>query len=93
MKWKALFLGVCDAHTPLKSKRFCPSKSSWISTKLKKRMKYRDHLKKKAVKSNDPIDWNHCQTLKNQVSNEIKIAKQDYYITAFDKYHDNFAPL
>jgi len=52
LKWKALFLGVCDAHAPLRSKRLRPSKSSWISTKLKKRMNYRDHLKKKAVKSN-----------------------------------------
>ena len=50
LKWKALFLKVCDAHAPLKSKRLCPSKSSWITTGLKKRMNYRDHLKKKAVK-------------------------------------------
>jgi len=86
LKWKALFLGVCDAHAPLRSKRLRPSKSSWISTKLKKRMNYRDHLKKKAVKSNNPIDWNYYRTLKNQVNNEIRIAKQDYYITAFDKH-------
>ena len=29
--------------------RLRPSKSSWITTGLKKRMNYRDHLKKKAV--------------------------------------------
>ena len=52
-------------------------------------MNYRDHLKKKAVKSNSLIDWNYHRTLKNQVNNEIKIAKQDYYITAFDKFSCN----
>ena len=41
LKWKALFLGVCDAHAPLN---------------------YRDHLKKKAVKSSNPIDWNHYRS-------------------------------
>ena len=43
-------------------------------------MNYRDHLKKKAVKSNSLIDWNHYRKLKNQINNEIKIAKQNYYI-------------
>ena len=86
LKWKALFLKVCDAHAPLKSKRLRPSKSSWITTGLKKRMNYRDHLKKKAVKSNSLIDWNHYRTLKNQINKEIKIAKQNYYINAFDKF-------
>ena len=86
IKWKALFLKVCDVHAPLKSKRLRPSKSSWTTTGLKKRMNYRDHLKKKAVKSNSLIDWNHYRTLKNQINNEIKIAKQNYYINAFDKF-------
>ena len=75
---------MCDAHAPLKSKRLRPSKSSWITTGFKKRMNYRDHLKKKAVKSNSLIDWNHYRTLKNQINKEIKIAKQNYYINAFD---------
>ena len=66
LKWKALFLSVCDAHAPLKSKRLRPSKSSWITTRLKTRMNYRDHLKKKAVKSNSLIDWNHYRTLKTR---------------------------
>ena len=52
IKWKALFLKVCDAHAPL---RLRPSKSSWITTGLKKRMNYRDHLKKKAVGSLDAV--------------------------------------
>ena len=54
-------------------------------------MNYRDHLKKKAVKSNSLIDWNHYRTLKNQINKEIKIAKQNYYInaSAFDKFSDD----
>ena len=86
LKWKALFLNVCDAHAPLKSKRLRLSKSSWITTRLKKRLNYRDHLKKKAVKSNSLNDWNQYRILKNQINNEIKIAKQDYHVNAFNKF-------
>ena len=49
-------------------------------------MNYRDHLKKKAVKSNSLIDWNHYRTLKNQINKQIKTAKQNYYNNAFDKF-------
>ena len=86
LKWNAIFLKVCDAHAPLKSKRLRPSKSAWITTGFKKRMNHRDHLKKKAVKSSSLIDWNHYRTLKNQINKEIKTAKQNYYINAFDKF-------
>ena len=72
LKWKALFLKVCDAHAPLKSKRLRPSKSSWITTGLKKRMNYRDHLKKKAVKSNSLIDWSRYRTLKNKLTRKLR---------------------
>ena len=40
----------------------------------------------KAVKSNSLINWNHYRTLKNQINNEIEIAKQDHYVNAFDKF-------
>ena len=49
-------------------------------------MNYRYHLKKKAVKSNCLIDWNHYRELKNQINKEIRTAKQNYYINAFRKF-------
>ena len=39
-------------------------------------MNYRDHLKKKAVKSISQIDWNHYRTLRNQINKEIKTANK-----------------
>ena len=51
-KWKELFLSVCDKHAPVKTKRTRPTKSPWITTNLKKRMNFRNRLKKKAVKTN-----------------------------------------
>ena len=82
-KWKNLFLTVCERHAPMKTKRTRNSKAAWITTILKKRMNYRDRLKRKAIKTNDPSIWNQFRMVRNQVNQEIKIAKQAYYKNAF----------
>ena len=78
-KWKELFLSVCDKHAPVKTKRTRPTKSPWITTNLKKRMNFRNRLKKKAVKTKDASSWNRFRKVKNKVNQEIKAAKKAYY--------------
>ena len=82
-KWKDLFLTVCDRHAPMKTKRTRNTKSAWKTTILKKRMNYRDRLKRKAIKTNDPSVWNKFRSMRNQVNRDINTAKQDYYKNAF----------
>ena len=83
-KWKDLFISVCNRHAPLRTKRTRSSKSPWITTVLKKRMNFRDRLKKKAIKTGDPSVWNQFRKTKNQVNREIKSAKKAYYKSAFN---------
>ena len=83
-KWKDLFISVCDRHAPLKTKRTRPYKSPWITTVLKKRMNFRDRLKRKAIKTRDPSTWNQFRKTKNQVNREIKSAKKACYETVFN---------
>ena len=85
-KWKELFLGVCDKHAPVKTKRTRPTKSPWITTNLKKRMNFRNRLKKKAVKTKDASSWNRFRKVKNKVNQEIKAAKKAYYNNSFNNY-------
>ena len=54
-RWKELFLNVCEKHAPIKTKRTRDSKSPWITAILKKRMNFRDRLKRKAIKTKDPF--------------------------------------
>ena len=56
-RWKELFLNVCEKHAPTKTKRTRDSKSPWITAILKKRMNFRDRLKRKAIKTKDPVIW------------------------------------
>ena len=82
--WKDLFISVCDRHAPLKAKRTHPSKSPWITTVLKKRMNFRDRLKRKAIKTRDPSSWNQFRKTKNRVNREIKSVKKAYYKIVFN---------
>ena len=81
--WKNIFSNVIDRHAPLRTKRVRSSKSPWITSHLKLRMHERDILKIKASRSNDPSDWTifkKCRNSVNNVNNEIKQAKEIYYI-------------
>ena len=81
---KELFLNVCEKHAPMKTKRTRDSKSPWITTFLKKRMNFRDRLKRKAIKTKDPLIWKQFRIVKNQVNREINSAKKAFYGNAFN---------
>ena len=75
---------VCEKHAPTKTKRTRDSKSPWITAILKKRMNFRDRLKRKAIKTKDPVIWDQFRIVKNQVNGEINSAKKAYYENAFN---------
>ena len=52
-------------------------------------MHKRDALKIKAIRSNDSADWHAFQCCRNDVNNQIKLAKENYYKKAFDEYVGN----
>ncbi|CAH3121114.1 unnamed protein product, partial [Porites lobata] len=70
----------------VKTKRTRPTKSPWITTNLKKRMNFRNGLKKKAVKTKDASSWNRFRKVKNKVNQEIKATKKAYYNNSFNNY-------
>ena len=78
LKWKSLFLEVCDVHAPLRTKNVCTSKSLWITPELKNLM-YRGDLKIKALRTGDPSDWsNNFKKLHNEVNKSTKSVKKSY---------------
>ena len=56
LKWKSLFLEVCDKHAPLRTKHVRASKIPWITSELKNLMYRRDRLKIKALRTGDLIN-------------------------------------
>ena len=78
-------MSVKSTHRSMKTKRTRVSKSPWITAILKKRMNFRERLKRKATKTKVPFYWNQFQMVKNQVNWEINSAKKAYYENAFNK--------
>ena len=82
-EWRKLFSAVCEKHAPLKTKRTRASRSPWINSDIKRRMRFRDRLKNKAVKTGDHDLWDAYKKIRNQVNNEVKKTKKYYYNNRF----------
>ena len=87
--WKKKFLDVVEKHAPLRTKRVRSKKSPWITPDLKRRMHDRNKLKRKAIKTRDPNDWNAFKRARNSVNNLVKTSKERYYKNAFDYHKGN----
>lgn len=77
--WKTMFLSVVDKHAPFKRKRVKNKKSPWLTADLKALLIKRDRLKRIAVKSGDPVDWQNFKKDKNFCNNEIRRTKTLFY--------------
>ena len=89
LKWKNMFLEVCDKHAPIRTKRVRANKNPWINSNLKNLMHRRDSLKEKAVNTNDQGDWFEFKKMRNFVNSEIKNAKKLYYNNDFANLSKN----
>ena len=65
--WKTMFLRVRYKRSP------------WLTANIKKLMIERDKLKLTAIRINTADDWQNYRKVKNNVNNEIKKAKTQYY--------------
>lgn len=83
--WKNTFIDVVDRPAPLCTRRVRISKSPWITAELKQRVRQRDILKIKAIQTQNLQDWSAFKQARNSVNNEIKIAKESYYKSAFNE--------
>ena len=82
--WNNMFLNVADKHAPIRTKRV-GTLTPWLTPHLKQCMHKRDASKITAIRSNDPADWHAFKRCRNDVNNQIKLAKENYYKKAFDE--------
>ena len=61
--WKNLLINYIDKHAPPRTKRVGKKKSPWITSELKKNMRKRDILRKKAKQTGDPLIWQQYKWL------------------------------
>ncbi|KAK2558583.1 hypothetical protein P5673_018760 [Acropora cervicornis] len=77
-RFKAIFLQVVDRHAPFIEKRVRGRDCPWITGQIKREIRHRDFLLKKARKSKLDEDWLAYRTVRNRVLNIVRRAKQIY---------------
>ena len=88
--WYSLLNEAIDANAPVKRKRIRDdTKPKWLSAAILKLMKKRDHLLKKAKRSNAPDDWSALKSAKNKVIKVIKTAKKNFIHESFRENENN----
>ena len=61
----------------------------WISTELRKLMRKRDRLRKKAKKKNSEYYWSKFKRIRNKVVDSLRTAKRTYHCKLCDKIKAN----
>ena len=89
LKWKELFLSMCNKHAPVRRKTIRGVKCPWLTVATKKLMNERDSVLRKARRSGSEVDWSMYRRLRNQVSNRIKIEKRRYQRNEISDNLDN----
>ena len=89
MKWKELFLSVCNKHTPICRKLIGGIRCPWLTYATKKLMNERDSFLRNSRKTGSEVDWSTYRRLHNQVSNRIKIEKRRYQRNKIQDNLDN----
>ena len=78
IQFKNIFNYVSDLHAPVKTRKVRSTYAPWLTTEIRCEMNKRDHLKKRAVKSNSKRLHRDYQLKRNEVNKLIKSAKLRY---------------
>ena len=78
IQFKNIFNYVSDLHAPVKTRKVRSTYAPWLTTEIRCEMNKRDHLKKRAVKSNSKRLHRDYQLKRNEVNKLIKSAKRRY---------------
>ena len=57
----------------------------WLNEHLKSEMRRRDKLLRKARKTQNEIDWSNYKRKRNSVNNQLKSAKNNYYMDLLEE--------
>ena len=88
IKWnefRSAFNRISEQHAPIKSFRVKERFNPWINSDVVEMMYERDHLKKKAVNTNNEALWYKYRSLRNQITLKIRNNKKEYYQKKLDE--------
>ena len=72
-------MSVADSNAPVLTRRVRGRSLPWITPTIKDLMKRRDYYHKKAIHTNNEIQWNSYKRLRNAVTMKLRTEKASYY--------------
>ena len=76
--FNALFTDIYFDHAPLKRVKIKSRPNPVISAEIRQLMKTRDQWHRRAIKSNDRLQWNAYRFFRQEVKRELRIAEKAY---------------
>ena len=86
------YLNLAEDNIPKKKVTIRPNDKPWFNSELRKEIRKRDRLRKRALKSNSLAIYENYRKQRNHVNNLKKTAKQSYFIELhglIDDYSSN----
>ena len=77
--FKDLFKSVADNHAPVNIRHICERSLPWITREVKDLMKECDYYHKKAIKTNQEVNWSSYKRLHNAITGKLWKEKSKYY--------------
>ena len=88
-KWTELFLASARKFTPTKVIKVRPGEPQWLTTYIKRLIRKRNRLYKKAKKNNNPVHWEKYRRIRNNVVSNLRKSKQKYYSSLAEKVNSS----
>ena len=86
--WSYLFNEMCDRHAPYRQVKIRQQSLPWITPQIRHLMNLSLKTFLKAKKSNSQELWSEYRSLRNRVTQEVRLSKSEYYTNLFDEVKD-----
>ena len=84
--WEMIFLDILNEHAPVTEIKIKRNSLPYITSDIRKLIRQRDYLKKKANKTGSKYFWQAYQHLRNKVKYGIRTARANYYSNTFEEH-------
>ena len=73
-----IFYDILDSYAPTKEVKIRGRSNPCVTEEIRALMKTRDHWRKLARKTNDPLAWDGYKNFKREVKRELRLAEHEY---------------
>ena len=73
-----LFNEILDCHAPVQKIKIRNRPNPFVTDDIRELMKTRNHWRKEARKTNDPLAWASYRSLRGEVKRDLRVAEREY---------------